>query len=84
MSYGDYMKVQIKLFTGNEKILDVHQVIKDCVGFYIAKDTDGTVLTYESGEPIKLNIASRMGKGLLGNIDCTYEMLGYLNKPDTI
>ncbi|MEN8352293.1 hypothetical protein [Acinetobacter towneri] len=74
------MEVKAKSLHGHEKVLSIHHVIEHSEGFYVAKDTDGNVLLYECGSPIKFNVASRQGKGLLDGVQYTYQVEGYLNK----
>lgn len=71
------MQVNIKSLNGQEMILEVHHVIENCEGIYVAKDANGTVFTYKSGEPIKFNTASRTGMGYLGEVEYIYQSVGY-------
>lgn len=51
------MEVKAKSLHGHEKVLSIHHVIEHSEGFYVDKDTDGNVLLYECGSPIKFNVA---------------------------
>lgn len=74
------MEVKVKSLYGHEKVLTIHHVIERGEGFYVAKDTDGNMLSYECGSPIKFNVASRQGMGLLDGVQYTYQVEGYLNE----